>query len=92
MRHRANQIGPVAPTAQNSWRRAGRARPCPAGNPRRRASNLIREAVVDRSETEVADLLGISVGTVKSTASRAIAHLREFPGLAAIFITTDSVL
>jgi hypothetical protein len=36
----------------------------------------------------VAGLLGITIGTVKSTASRAIAQLREFPGLAA----TDAVL
>jgi RNA polymerase sigma-70 factor (sigma-E family) len=39
----------------------------------------------DRSEDEVARLLGITNGTVKSTASRAIAHLRSHPGLAGIF-------
>jgi DNA-directed RNA polymerase specialized sigma24 family protein len=39
----------------------------------------------DLSENEVADLLGVSAGTVKSTASRAVARLRVQPGLLALF-------
>ena len=39
----------------------------------------------DLSQDEVAELLGVSAGTVKSTASRAVAQLRAQPGLVALF-------
>lgn len=39
----------------------------------------------DRSEAEVAELIGVPVGTVKSTASRAVGRLRHHPALAALF-------
>ena len=42
----------------------------------------------DRSENEVAELLGVSPGTVRSTASRAMAHLREQPGISGLFAAT----
>ena len=43
----------------------------------------------DRSENEVAELLGVSPGTVRSTLSRAVAQLREQPGLSALFPPRD---
>jgi len=46
----------------------------------------------DLSENEVADLLGVSAGTVKSTASRAVAQLRVQPGLVALFATADTTI
>jgi RNA polymerase sigma-70 factor (sigma-E family) len=46
----------------------------------------------DLSQDEVAELLGVSPGTVKSTASIAVARLRAQPGLVALFAdaTTSS--
>jgi RNA polymerase sigma-70 factor (sigma-E family) len=39
----------------------------------------------DRSENEVAELLGVAPGTVRSTLSRAVAQLRGQPGLSGLF-------
>jgi RNA polymerase sigma-70 factor (sigma-E family) len=50
-----------------------------------------REMVVlryfdDRTESEIAELLGVTTGTVKSTVSRALAQLREQPGISGLFM------
>jgi RNA polymerase sigma-70 factor (sigma-E family) len=55
-------------------------------------SIVVLRYFADRSEAEVADLLGVSLGTVKSTASRALAQLRTQPGLTALFSMTDPTL
>ena len=55
-----------------------------------------REIVVlryfdDRSENEVAEFLGVAPGTVRSTLSRAVAQLREQPGLSALFAPREDL-
>lgn len=43
---------------------------------------VVLRFVEDQTEAETAAVLGIAVGTVKSTAARALRKLREVPGLA----------
>jgi RNA polymerase sigma-70 factor (sigma-E family) len=45
----------------------------------------------DLSQDEVAAMLGVSPGTVKSTASRAVAQLRAQPGLVALFADAATI-
>jgi RNA polymerase sigma-70 factor (sigma-E family) len=49
---------------------------------RRQRAVIVLRYYEDLSETEIAAALGCSAGTVKSAASRAMAKLREHPGLA----------
>lgn len=53
-----------------------------AGLPRRARAMVVLRYYEDLSEAEVADLLGVSTGTVKSTVSRALVRLRESRHLA----------
>ena len=53
--------------------------------PRRMRAAVVLRYFDDMSEAEVADALGVSVGTVKSTVSRAVAKLRSDAGLQGVF-------
>ena len=44
----------------------------------------------DRSEADVARLLDMPVGTVKSTTSRAVGHLRRHPSLTQLFFDAEA--
>jgi RNA polymerase sigma-70 factor (sigma-E family) len=52
-------------------------------SPNQRAVVVLRY-FVDLSEAQIADALGCSTGTVKSHASKALAKLRDVPGLAQV--------
>jgi hypothetical protein len=45
---------------------------------------------LDLRVAQVAELLGVSAGTVKSTLSRAVAQLRELPGISELFMHAGS--
>ena len=52
-----------------------------SGLPKRQRAMVVLRYYEDLSEAETAEVMGVSVGTVKSTTSRALAKLRDTSGL-----------
>lgn len=75
----------VADQRQDLWTAMGRL-------PRRQRAVVVLRYVEDLTEAETAHLLGVSVGTVKSQTSKALAKLRIDPALATDTSTTTEDL
>jgi RNA polymerase sigma-70 factor (sigma-E family) len=70
----APEAGHASAEAQDLWEAIGHL-------PRRQRAVVVLRYVEDQSESETADLLGCSVGTVKSQCAKALAKLRLDPAL-----------
>jgi len=73
--HRADDTTAAADTGHDLWTAMGRL-------PRRQRAVVVLRYFEDLTEAETARLLGCSIGTVKSQASKALARLRIDPALA----------
>ncbi|BEP13963.1 SigE family RNA polymerase sigma factor [Acidothermaceae bacterium B102] len=52
-----------------------------AGLPNRQRATIVLRFMDDLTEAQTAEVLGCSIGTVKSQTAKALTHLRHYPGL-----------